>query len=86
MADSALKQTTAKCNFTSTREYPLQLTRKEIKMEINIQLFRANIYVDSICHMHAGDVRLLFVLKSMFKEKVVISSRKLRLLKLSFLH
>jgi hypothetical protein len=72
MAHSALKQATAKCNFTSMWEYPLHLPSKEKKMERNIPLFRANIFVDSNCHTPTSDGILLFTPNSMFKEKVII--------------
>jgi len=38
----------------------------------NILLFHANIFVDSNCHTAASDGILLFILNSMFKEKVII--------------
>jgi hypothetical protein len=41
-------------------------------MEENIRLFQANTFVDSNSHMPASDGVLLFILNSMFKEKVVI--------------
>jgi len=85
MADSALKQATAKCNFTSTREYPKHIPSKQNKLERNILLFHANIFVDSNGHTPASDGILLFILNSMFKEKVV-NFPKIKASEALFLH